>query len=290
MEELKQLLAYYEMIGEEVKFVGLSLSSRKNLCLNPSVVREREGKAVDAKCHSLTAPHVRERYSQDPTNAALCEFYEKFDSSGRDDVLPNGSYNLDDLKALGRNKGYCPYFMARRAMKQANFIVYSYHYLLDPKIAEVVSKEIAQNSVVVFDEAHNIDNICIDSMSVKVNKRLLDKCITSITILEKEIARLKEADSERLKLEYQKLVEGLRQAQQARDNDELLGNPVLPDHVLQEAVPGNIRKGEHFVAFMRRFVEYMKTRLRVHHVVQESPAGFLSGKITFGLESISIIL
>ena len=86
------------------------------------------------------------------------------------------------------------------------------------------------------------------------------------------------------------MVEGLRQAQQARDNDELLGNPVLPDHVLQEAVPGNIRKGEHFVAFMRRFVEYMKTRLRVHHVVQESPAGFLSGKITFGLESISIIL
>jgi DNA excision repair protein ERCC-2 len=36
--------------------------------------------------------------------------------------------------------------------------VYSYHYLLDPKIAEVVSKEISKNSVVVFDEAHNIGN------------------------------------------------------------------------------------------------------------------------------------
>ena len=52
--------------------------------------------------------------------------------------------------------------------------------------------------------------------------------------------------------------------------------PVLPDHVLQEAVPGNIRKGEHFVAFMKRLVEYLKTRLRVQHVVQESPAGFLA--------------
>ena len=38
----------------------------------------------------------------------------------------------------------------------ANLVVYSYHYLLDPKIAELVSKEIASNSVVVFDEAHNI--------------------------------------------------------------------------------------------------------------------------------------
>lgn len=34
--------------------------------------------------------------------------------------------------------------------------MYSYHYLLDPKIANLVSKELAKKSVVVFDEAHNI--------------------------------------------------------------------------------------------------------------------------------------
>ena len=34
--------------------------------------------------------------------------------------------------------------------------MYSYHYLLDPKIADMVSKELAKSSVVVFDEAHNI--------------------------------------------------------------------------------------------------------------------------------------
>ena len=37
-----------------------------------------------------------------------------------------------------------------------------------------------------------------------------------------------------------------------------------------------VLEGEHFAAFMRRFVEYVKTRLRVQHVVQESPAGFLT--------------
>ena len=35
-------------------------------------------------------------------------------------------------------------------------VVYSYHYLLDPKIADLVSKELEKTSVVVFDEAHNI--------------------------------------------------------------------------------------------------------------------------------------
>lgn len=34
--------------------------------------------------------------------------------------------------------------------------MYSYHYLLDPKIAETVSKELSKSSVVIFDEAHNI--------------------------------------------------------------------------------------------------------------------------------------
>ena len=35
---------------------------------------------------------------------------------------------------------------------------------------------------------------------------------------------------------------------------------VLPDDLLNEAVPGNIRRAEHFVAFLKRFVEYMKVR------------------------------
>ncbi len=32
----------------------------------------------------------------------------------------------------------------------------------------------------------------------------------------------------------------------------------LPDDLLKEAVPGNIRRAEHFVAFLKRFVEYLK--------------------------------
>lgn len=35
---------------------------------------------------------------------------------------------------------------------------------------------------------------------------------------------------------------------------------MLPEDLLTEAVPGNIRKAEHFVAFLKRFVEYLKVR------------------------------
>ena len=170
IEELRKLLEYYKKEEvENVNFVGLMLSSRKNLCCHPGVSQERDGKLVDARCHALTAPHVRERHLEN-SDVEVCSYYETFDRGGREMSVPNGVYNLDDVKSYASSKGWCPYFFARWAIQQANIVVYSYHYLLDPKIADVVSKELARNSVVVFDEAHNIDNICIDSMSVKITR------------------------------------------------------------------------------------------------------------------------
>jgi len=275
MGELGKLLEYYTSQAEESpNIVGLMLSSRKNLCTHPEVSGERDGKIVDARCHSLTAPHVREKHSED-SGVPVCEAYEMFDSGGRDLAVPPGTYSLDQLKSYCSSKGWCPYFFARWAIQQANIVVYSYHYLLDPKIADVVSKELARNSVVVFDEAHNIDNTCIDSMSVKITRKLVDRCIESVSTLEGEINKLKEENSVKLQGEYQALVQGLREAQSRRETEQILANPVLPEHILNEAVPGSIRKGEHFVTFLRRLIEYVKVRLRVQHVVQESPAGFL---------------
>ncbi|XP_033079548.1 general transcription and DNA repair factor IIH helicase subunit XPD isoform X2 [Trachypithecus francoisi] len=236
----------------------------------------RFGKDVDGKCHSLTASYVRAQYQHD-TSLPHCRFYEEFDVHGREVPLPAGIYNLDDLKALGRRQGWCPYFLARYSILHANVVVYSYHYLLDPKIADLVSKELARKAVVVFDEAHNIDNVCIDSMSVNLTRRTLDRCQGNLETLQKTVLRIKETDEQRLRDEYRRLVEGLREASAARETDAHLANPVLPDEVLQEAVPGSIRTAEHFLGFLRRLLEYVKWRLRVQHVVQESPPAFLSG-------------
>ena len=41
-------------------------------------------------------------------------------------------------------------------MPFVDVIIYSFHYLLDPKVAEQVSKEITKDAIAVFDEAHNI--------------------------------------------------------------------------------------------------------------------------------------
>lgn len=110
-------------------------------------------------------------------------------------------------------------------MSFCNVIIYSYHYLLDPKIAERVSKELSKDCIVVFDEAHNIDNVCIESLSTDITDDSLRKATRGAQNLERKIAEMKDTDAEKLQNEYSKLVEGLRDADQAREEDAFMSNP-----------------------------------------------------------------
>lgn len=87
---------------------------------------------------------------------------------------------------------------------------------------------------------------------------------------------MKRTDQARLNAEYQRLVSGLADSGVGRASggvagagagagsgsgsgstaaaaaDSIPANPALPADILQEAVPGNIRRAEHFVSFMRK--------------------------------------
>ena len=157
---------------------------------------------------------------------------------------------------------------------------------LDPKISTLISKEIEKESIVVFDEAHNIDNICIEALSITLDKPTIFAAARNLNKLQKLIAQAEASNSQRLQDEYKMLVRGLLQsgtlsrsvAEQvglvtgpaasaaagsaaaaaaggsgsvAAAADELLGSPVLPDDIKQQAVPGTIRKARNFVQFLK---------------------------------------
>ncbi|KJH48808.1 DNA repair helicase [Dictyocaulus viviparus] len=245
MEELRVLYKFYEChTSNSPAFTAVAMSARKNLCINDSVWQLRQGSTVDAACQKLTASFVRARRQTDPSIPA-CSFFENLNAQ-QHFSLPHGVWNLNDLKQLGTDRGICPYFVAREAIRKAAIVVYSYHYILDPKIAELVSKDFSRRSCVVFDEAHNIDNVCIESMSITVTQKHAERAVQELVKCEQE-----------------------------RANDERLASPVLPDAILHEAVPGSIRTAQHFVLFMKRVVEYVRHRLRSSQVLLESPAAFV---------------
>lgn len=293
LKELQRLVAFrISLLGEQAKILAVGLSSRKNLCCHPRISKEPTGTLVDSHCRNLTATWVRERavsaasstagsdeasgQQQQQQQIETCPFFEKLQSAVASSLLPAGVYTLTDLRRFGEEHGVCPYFLARRVLAISNVVVYSYQYLIDPKISGLVSSEMTRDCIVIFDEAHNIDSVCIEALSVNVDMPLLHRAVSNLSDLQRRLKDFRAVNENKLRNEYMKLRDGLAAAGLGA-TDDLRGNPVLPADILQEAVPGNIRRGEHFLYFLRRVIEYTRDRLKgLNVVVQETPAAFVS--------------
>lgn len=134
-------------------------------------------------------------------------------------------------------------------------------------VSNLVSRELEAESIVVFDEAHNIDNVCIEALSVTLDRRTLEHSSRSIAKLQSKVAELKASDSAKLAKEYAELVSGLAQQRHGTNlpsaggggasssssgtggggagavqaaADSILANPVLSADILEEAVPGTV--------------------------------------------------
>jgi Rad3-related DNA helicase len=105
--------------------LALCLSSRRNMCIHERVMAESDREAVDAACRTMTASWSTEK----------CPYYENFNAAGEATLsMPSGVYDLEELQKWGRQRGWCPYYLTRRAINHANVLIYNYQYMLDPKV------------------------------------------------------------------------------------------------------------------------------------------------------------
>jgi DNA excision repair protein ERCC-2 len=274
--------------------LAVGLSARRNMCVHPEVSKEGDRDKVDEMCRQLTAPWIRDQPGSAQKGAVCCH-YEKYQQAldQQSQLLESGVYTVEDLRSKGVEDGYgwCPYFAARRLLQSANVVVLNYQYVLDPKVSMAsqlggqpvmpqsfssfgkgAAGQEQEASIVVFDEAHNIDDVCIESLSVTLNRARLDQSSGNLQRLSNEIDRVKREDAGRLQDEYRRLVQGLQQAGQIdAEVAERLRSPVLPDDLVSEAIPGNIRRAEHFVALLRRIVNFFRRYLLVEQAQCEGP-------------------
>jgi DNA excision repair protein ERCC-2 len=265
--------------------LAVGLTTRRNLCLQSAVSKAESREEADSLCRSLTASWVREshsaaiaRFEKNPDledlPTTLCQFYEGYRREGNDAILPSGIYTLEKVLQIGRERGWCPYYTVRHTMNFANVIVYNYQYLLDPKIAGLISRELSRECIVVFDEAHNIDNVCIDALSVSLRLDDLRRAQANVVSLRNRIQEIRKHDERRLLEEYRRILQGIRRPADV-DAFTIEASPVIPEDVLQETIPGNIRRGEHFLLFLLRLIDFFRQRMRSTQVTQDTPRNFL---------------
>lgn len=83
-------------------------------------------------------------------------------------------HDIEDLVKAGRRRTACPYYAARTLAENADIVFCPYNYLIDPQIRKSVSIEL-RNAVVIFDEAHNIEDVARDAASVDITKQYLEE-------------------------------------------------------------------------------------------------------------------
>jgi len=280
--ELKRLRTYRDTErgpdAPKAPFLALCLSSRRNLCVLDAVVNSTDRESVDAECRKRTASWVREARRSTGTGPC-CSYHDAWAALGTDASIPDGVYDAEDLRKLGKRTGWCPYFVARHAIQHANVVVYNYQYMLDPRVAGLVTRELEKESIVVFDEGHNIDNICIEALSVQLDDKSLRAAERCAKRLGRKVDELKASDAQRVRQEYDNLVQGLGLNVHAQRTDDVPGGPAapLPDELLREAVPGSVRRAEQFLQMLKLLAQHLQRRLKSQRVEIESPQAFLAG-------------
>ena len=69
----------------------------------------------------------------------------------------------------------CPYYLARAKLTNVDICVLPYNYILTPSIRRKLPLKI-EDSILIFDEAHNLERTCEEIMSFKLSCDKLHQC------------------------------------------------------------------------------------------------------------------
>jgi Rad3-related DNA helicase len=80
-----------------------------------------------------------------------------------------------DMIIMSENRSCCAYYSAREILNSVDLFSGSYMYLLSDKISKAIDFETLEDVILVFDEGHNLEDICCELVTVKLDTDSLGK-------------------------------------------------------------------------------------------------------------------
>ncbi|MAG47566.1 hypothetical protein CL617_03095 [archaeon] len=119
-------------------------------------------------------------YCKDVRENKTCDYYNNFkEKTNRikkellsEKLVNLNLLNVEDLAVISKNEKICPYEISSDIGKKAKVIIADYNHLLNPGVREHFLERVNKtlsNSILVFDEAHNLVDKCRDLLSVKLS-------------------------------------------------------------------------------------------------------------------------
>ncbi|XP_043335920.1 regulator of telomere elongation helicase 1 isoform X2 [Cervus canadensis] len=127
------------------------LGSREQLCIHPEVKKQESN-------------HMQVHLCRRKVASRSCHFYNNVEEKSLEQELASPILDIEDLVRNGTKHKLCPYYLSRNLKQQADIIFMPYNYLLDAKSRRAHSIDL-KGTVVIFDEAHNVEKMCEEAAS-----------------------------------------------------------------------------------------------------------------------------
>ncbi|KAL4512135.1 hypothetical protein ABPG72_005137 [Tetrahymena utriculariae] len=158
--------------------------------------------------------------------------YEQFKTNNV--IIKNEGYNpdyedrlpdIEDMVKMFKEKqAQCPFYFNRYIAKQANIVFMNYNYLLNPDILKYVSANIIdrqKKQIIIFDEAHNIEQQAESQFQTKLKLKNLQKShelITNILITLRLAKQLRILDV--LKQKGLEIIDKVKESSKSKKNEK----------------------------------------------------------------------
>ncbi|KFO77522.1 Regulator of telomere elongation helicase 1, partial [Cuculus canorus] len=152
------------------------LGSREQLCIHPEVKRQESNHMQIYMCRMKVMAHA-------------CHFYNNVEEKSTEKELIGSIMDIEDLVKNGNKHRACPYYLSRSLKQQADIIFMPYNYLLDSKSRRAHNLDL-KGTVVILDEAHNVEKLCEESASFDLTPYDLASAMDAINVVLEEQAKV----------------------------------------------------------------------------------------------------
>lgn len=143
------------------------IGSRDQLCIHPDLAKENNANKIQ-----LCKIKVQSR---------SCQFHNRLDSQKDNPEFLNATVlDIEDIVRIGKKLKCCPYYASKELVDDAEIVFMPYNYLLDPRMRKANKIEL-QNTIIILDEAHNVEKMCEESASTSVSSTQLALAIEDVS-------------------------------------------------------------------------------------------------------------
>uniref|UniRef100_A0A8C2T0Q7 Regulator of telomere elongation helicase 1 n=1 Tax=Coturnix japonica TaxID=93934 RepID=A0A8C2T0Q7_COTJA len=171
------------------------LGSREQLCINPEVKRQESN-------------HMQIYMCRKKVMARACHFYNNVEEKSTEKGLMDSIMDIEDLVKNGSKHRACPYYLSRSLKQQADIIFMPYNYLLDAKSRRAHNIDL-KGTVIILDEAHNVERLCEESSSFDLTAYDLASAIDVINLVLEEQAKVVQQNEVNAEFNMESISSGL---------------------------------------------------------------------------------